>query len=68
MNTQVKNIEAVLIESGNDAAIAEYHRLKEMNHHLLTHLMASKAQADAAARGVLALAGVNKSQTPPRIN
>ena len=52
-----KNIERVLAYYEDQLAIAEYLALREVNHHLTTHLMASRAQAEASYLGVRSLLG-----------
>lgn len=48
-------LKRVLEESKDDAAIAEYHRMLELQHHLCTHMRIIKQQTDASIAAVIGL-------------
>ncbi len=50
-------LEILLDQSGDEQAIAEYQKLRELHCHLASHLLAIKQQTDASIAGIQSITG-----------
>ena len=54
------NLEELLERHGDEKAIAEFNKLRELQSHLMTHLRAIKAQTDSTVSGIQSLLMCNE--------